>query len=340
MISSFEINNRRYLGNKFKLLPFIRRIVDEKCNNVVSVLDAFSGTGSVSFIFRDKQLVVNDIMYCNYLAALCWFSPQKVDMKKIIGILEYYNKVDTSREENYMWENFRDTYFGADVCRKIGFVREDIERMFANRELNDRERAIIITSVIYAMDRIAQTCGHYDAYRRASDSMSEFEMRYPNINYDNNPRNVCLNGNINSFASDITVDLAYLDPPYNSRQYSDAYHLLENVARWEKPMVKGVARKMDRSNLKSDYSTRKAPEAFNDLVDKLRARYILLSYNNMSTKGNGRSNAKLSDEIIINALLKRGEVEVFSEDYRVFCAGKSNIQDNKERLFLCKCTEE
>ena len=40
MLRTFEINNRRYLGNKFKLLPFIRRIVDEECNNVTSVLDA------------------------------------------------------------------------------------------------------------------------------------------------------------------------------------------------------------------------------------------------------------------------------------------------------------
>ena len=38
-----------------------------------------------------------------------------------------------------------------------------------------------------------------------------------------------------------------IDPPYNSRQYCDAYHLLENVARWEKPDVYGVAKKMDLS---------------------------------------------------------------------------------------------
>ena len=55
---------------------------------------------------------------------------------------------------------------------------------------------------------------------------------------------------INILVKNIECDLLYLDPPYNSRQYSDAYHLLENVARWEKPEVYGVARKMDRSSLK------------------------------------------------------------------------------------------
>lgn len=337
MLRTFEINNRRYLGNKFKLLPFIRRVVDEECNNVSSVLDAFSGTGSVSFAFRDKRLVVNDMMYCNYLVALCWFSPQAVDKRKIAELLEYYNSVDTSREENYMWENFRDTYFSADVCRRIGFVREDLEQRFNRNELNERERAIIVTSMIYAMDKIAQTCGHYDAYRQRQIRHDELELRYPVINYDNNPENVCLNGNINDLASDLYVDLVYLDPPYNSRQYSDAYHLLENVSMWKKPSVSGVARKMDRQGMKSDYSTRNAPKAFKDLVGKLNTRYILLSYNNMKEKGNDRSNAKLTDEDIIATLSERGEVEVFAENYRPFSAGKSDIKDNMERLFLCKC---
>ena len=38
---------------------------------------------------------------------------------------------------------------------------------------------------------------------------------------------------------DRNFDVIYIDPPYNSRQYCDAYHLLENVARWNKPEVFG-----------------------------------------------------------------------------------------------------
>ena len=97
MIRTFEINNRRYLGNKFKLIPFIRRVVDEECTDIHSVLDAFSGTGSVSFAFRDKRLLVNDMMYCNYLASLCWFSPQKINQRMLTELLEYYNTTDTSK---------------------------------------------------------------------------------------------------------------------------------------------------------------------------------------------------------------------------------------------------
>ena len=137
----------------------------------------------------------------------------------------------------------------------------------------------------------------------------------------------------------IEADLVYIDPPYNSRQYCDAYHLLENVARWEKPKVYGVARKMDRTALKSDYCTARAAEAFEDLVKHIHAKYILLSYNNMARKGNERSNAKISDEDILRILEKKGEVHVYSESYKAFTTGKSDIKENEERLFLCKCRD-
>lgn len=144
----------------------------------------------------------------------------------------------------------------------------------------------------------------------------------------------------NELAGRLDVDLVYIDPPYNSRQYCDAYHLLENVACWEKPQVFGVARKMDRSGLKSDYCTKRAARAFEELIRSVHARYILLSYNNMAEKGNGRSNAKISDEDILRILGKKGKVKVFSEDYKAFSTGKSDIQENQERLFLCECRED
>ena len=109
------------------------------------------------------------------------------------------------------------------------------------------------------------------------------------------------------------------------------------MARWEKPKVFGVARKMDRTALKSDYCTQKATNAFSNLIADIRAKYILLSYNNMENKGNDRSNAKLSDEDIFRILGNKGSVNVFEESYKAFTTGKSDRQDNAERLFLCKC---
>jgi len=141
----------------------------------------------------------------------------------------------------------------------------------------------------------------------------------------------------NELMTEIAADLVYIDPPYNSRQYCDAYHLLENVARWEKPEVFGIARKMDRMALKSVYCTRNATLAFEKLIDSIDAKYILLSYNNMAEKGNERSNAKISDDDIMRILQKKGTIKVFSENYKAFSTGKSDIRENQERLFLCTC---
>lgn len=79
----FNINNRRYLGNKYKLLDWIKLIVNEQCGDIESLFDVFSGTGSVASAFTDKRLVVNDMMYSNYMAALCWFCFMKVHIKSV-----------------------------------------------------------------------------------------------------------------------------------------------------------------------------------------------------------------------------------------------------------------
>ena len=152
--------------------------------------------------------------------------------------------------------------------------------------------------------------------------------------------NQIYNEDANKLVKKIEADLVYIDPPYNSRQYCDAYHLLENVASWKKPEVSGVAKKMNRDNLKSDYCTTKAPQALKNLIKDIKAKYILLSYNNMETKGNDRSNAKISDADILSILQEKGEVKIFSKKYKSFTTGKSNIQDNEERLFLCICKKE
>ena len=238
-----------------------------------------------------------------------------------------------------MSATFSNTFFSSEDCSKIGVVREDIEQQFKNGKINERERALLITSLLYAMDKIANTCGHYDAYRQGVEFDKHLELSYPNASNENRDDNFCYNEDINSVARKVEADIVYLDPPYNSRQYCDAYHLLENVARWEKPAVEGVARKMERKKLKSKYCTRAAAESFEDLVNNLNCRYILLSYNNMSKKGNVRSNAKISDEDILRILKAKGQVQVFSECYKAFTTGKSDIQDNVERLFLCICHE-
>lgn len=333
------INNRRYLGNKYKLLSAIRQIVDEHCENVRTFVDVFAGTGSVASAFADKKLILNDILYSNYICHIAWFSGEEYSEEKIADLIKGYNAIQVT-QENYMSETFAGTYFSAEDCREIGYIREDIERLYSGNEINARERALLITSLLYAMDKIANTVGHYDAYRKGVAAGSRLVMKLPTPPKCENNGNECYQKDANQLARQLPpVDVFFMDPPYNSRQYGDAYHLLENVAEWKKPKVVGVAKKMDRSAIKSDYCTKKAEDAFADLVSQIKARYIVLTYNNMAEQGNDRSNAKLSDEAILSALRSRGEVMIFNVEHKAFSAGKSNRDDNVERIFLCKCEE-
>lgn len=330
-----NISNRRYLGNKYKLLPFIREVVRNECADVHTFFDVFAGTGAVASAFTNCRLIVNDLMRSNYIASLAWFSSQRFSRDKVVKLITYFNSFDVSNQSNYVSENFANTYFSEYVCKKIGFIRETIENMLISGEVNQKEWAIIITSLFYSMDRIAATCGHYDSFIQGADLPNDIVLRMPLLDYPLAENNVCLNADANAIAADFNCDIAYLDPPYNSRQYCDAYHLLENIALWEKPKVYGVARKMDRSTMKSLYCRTTASQQLEQLVSNLNARYILLSYNNNGNKLQIRSNAKISDEDIIRILSARGEVRVFTKDYRPFSAGKGENVGNQERLFLC-----
>lgn len=329
-----KINNRRYLGNKYRLLPFINETISRECGEFGSFADIFAGTGAVASAYTNKKLITNDILYSNYICHVAWFLPQEFDEKKIADYVEYFNS-EIPYEDNYMTENFSDTYFSREVCSKIGFVREFIENEFLAKKINFKERAILITSLLYGLDKIAATCGHYDAYRKNAELPQNFSLQI--LEPEKKLRqNECYNDDANILVKKIFADIVYIDPPYNSRQYCDAYHLLENIARWEKLPVFGVAKKMDRENLKSKYCTNEASDAFSDLIKNINARFIVVSYNNMARKGNDRSNARISDDEILAILNKKGKVKIFSQKLKAFTTGKSDRQDNEERLFVCE----
>ena len=129
------------------------------------------------------------------------------------------------------------------------------------------------------MDKVANTVGHYDAFRRNLDTVMPIKLLVPNIHIENNERNVIFNEDANNLVKKISCDILYLVPPYNSRQYSNAYHLLENIVEWKKPEVFGIARKMNRNHIKSKYCLKDAVKSFEELISNADAKHILLSYN-------------------------------------------------------------
>lgn len=332
-----SISQRRYLGSKTKLLNFIDDILIKEKATYSTLADIFAGTGVVADYFSSKSdVILNDILESNYLSYLAFFGKQKIRLSVLFEIMFGYNSVKVEKiSDNYFSKNFANTYFDLDNCKIIGFVRSDIEKLYKNKKINERERAYLITSLIYALDRIANTVGHYDAYRKVEIHQKRIELLPLKINSGKRKTSVFKN-DANQLVRKIEADIVYIDPPYNSRQYSDAYHLLENIARWKQEKVFGVAKKINRDHLKSHYSLKSAGAAFSDLIDNIKAKYILVSYNDMGTNGNARSQSRISDSELISALERRGSVKIYERGFNQFTTGASTKNDLKERVFFCK----
>ncbi len=335
-MEKFKIYNRRYLGSKYKLLEFIEKIIKENTKNSKIFLDLFAGTGVVADYFNKKyDVVLNDLLRCNYFSYECFFSNLEYNEKKITEIINKYNKKNV-KKENYYSKNFKNTYLSEKNLKKVGFIRDNIDDLFEKKEINEREKAILITSLIYAIDKIANTVGHYDAYRKNGDLEKKLILKFPQIEdkYNNNNNIFCEDAN--ELVKEFKADIVYIDPPYNSRQYSDAYHFLENIATNNKPEVFGVAKKMDRTHIKSKYCLSNAKQTLEELIENIEAKYILFSYNNTQQKANSRSNARINDNEILEILKSKGEVTVFEKDFNPFTVGKTNIENHTERIFFCK----
>lgn len=334
---TIAINQRRYLGSKTKLLGFIDDILQAENIEFETFADIFAGTGTVANHFYDSsKIIVNDILASNNYIYQAFFGKDKIRESKLKERLNLYNTLDIKKyDENYFSNNFSNTYFDAVNTKKIGIIRDDIEKLFQGKIINQREKSYLCTSLIYALDKIANTVGHYDAYRKIDIPDKKLFLLPLDIKNSKYSAEI-YKDDANELVKRIKADVVYIDPPYNSRQYSDTYHLLENIATWKKEKVFGVAKKINRSHIKSKYNIKSAGVAFCDLIDNLDAKYILVSYNDMGSSGNARSQSRISDHEILSALKRKGEVRIFETDFKQFTTGKSRKDDLKERIFLCK----
>lgn len=332
-LNRFSIQNRRFLGNKYKLLNFIEKIVNRECEGYKTFCDIFAGTGVVGARFNknDVKIISNDLLYSNYIALKAFLGIRKIDTESIKEKISYLNS-KTTKEENYFSINFGNTYFTIENARKIGLIREEIDKIADS----DDEKAILITSLIYATDKVANTVGHYDAFRGKLDALKNIQLSMPIIPMEDNKENKIYNKDANTLIKEIECDVLYMDPPYNSRQYGDAYHLLENLAVWNKPEVVGKAKKMNRSHIKSKYCLKAASEAFRELIGDAKCKHILVSYNNTGASKDGRSNARITDKEMVEILESKGKVKVFKEAYKAFTTGRSTSNNHEERIFYCK----
>ena len=335
----FDIQNRRYIGNKFKLMTWISELIDNNCDRCHSFFDVFAGTGSVTdYVFNKyDRLIINDFLYSNNIIYNAFFLNETYDIDLINKIKEKYQKLDVKKiKDNYVSINFGNKFFNYSDSLKIGYIREDIEKLKKSKKINYKEYSILVASLLYSLDRIANTIGHYDAYRKIKEIKSSFvfELIKPKENSKKKVIEIYREDS-NDLVKRVKCDIAYIDPPYNSRQYSRFYHVLENITEWKKPELFGTALKPKEENM-SDYCKVTAPIAFNDLIQSLDAKYIVVSYNNTYDSKSNSSKNKITLEEIKTILSNKGETKVFEKKYKAFDAGKTDLNNHKEFIFITK----
>lgn len=331
----FNIWNRRYTGSKYKLSSWISELIEENCNGS-SFCDIFAGTGIVSYTMLDKmeKIYINDFLYSNEIIYKAFFENTSYDKKLISEYCSRFQSLSADNiDENYISFNLGGKFFSHTDAKLIGHIREAIEA--DKKKLSDKEFAILLASLLYSADRSANTVGHYDAYIKGHviSNTFTFDLITP---YKAQKSQIFISrADANEFAKNLKCDIVYIDPPYNSRQYSRFYHVLENITCWKKPELHGVALKPDPENM-SDYCRNKAKIVFKELIDSLDCKYIVVSYNNTYESKSSSSKNKMTLEDIEAALSTRGEVQRFETSHNFFNAGKTDFNDHKELIFIVK----
>jgi adenine-specific DNA methylase/DNA modification methylase len=351
-----EPQNRKYLGSKYRLIEFLTDTILSRVDRIDVFADLFAGTGVVGCAFRAhaSKILANDLLYSNYVVnrAFLTSTEDNVDLDRVAELIGELNR--SAPVNGYAHENYSCTYFTEENAARIDGIREAIETLAARERCSRQERLILLASLLFAVDKAANTVGQYDAFLKHIEANNHeggqdgeyfgsadrhlidgnvykpLRLRVPKIELDGNASNEVFNQDANRLIRQLEAEVLYLDPPYNTRQYVDCYHVLENILRWDKPPLEGKTRKFQRDHLKSRYSRKnQAAAALQELIREARTAHIFLSYNNEGI---------IPETTIREILGRRGAVEVFSRDYSVFGngAGSARKRTLVERIYYCR----
>ena len=334
----FSLESRRYIGCKTKLVDWIFSLIDEQTHDVHSFCDIFAGTGVVAHraLQTYERVVVNDFLHSNNVMYRAFFAPGEWSEERVQTIINEFNDINPAKiGENYFSKNFGGKYFYHDTAKIVGYIRGRLQSL--QKDLTDKEYAVLMASLIYSIDRHANTLGHFDAYHHKAPAVHQFQMRMIEVESYNGVE--IHQEDANQLARNINVDLTYLDPPYNSRQYSRFYHVYENLVQWKKPQLYGTALKPKEENM-SDYCRNAAFTAFTDLVSHINSRYLVVSYNNTYHSKSSSSENKIKLEQLEEVLNKCGNTQVFNHEFKAFNSGKTEFDDHREYLFITEVDNE
>ena len=221
-------------------------------------------------------------------------------------------------------------FFTEDNGVKIDGIRKNIEILYEKDDIEESEYFYLIASLLESVTKISNTSGTYEAFFKFWDSRAEknFLIEPLELNcVEQLNENTILCEDVNKLVREISGDIAYIDPPYTVTQYVSAYHMLETIARYDSPAIKGVGGKRGREGKNSLYAQRtQAKRIFEDLFRQIQFEHILISYSNQGLVP--------LDELVDLAKLFAvdGKVQINHFDYREYQNHRSSNKRNGKKL--------
>lgn len=350
-----------YIGSKLSLLPFIDKsinaVISENKKKCYIFCDLFAGTGIVGRHFKKKgfSIIANDIQYYSYV-----LNKHYIENHEYLSFDNLNNEIEGLEEDNiklkyfkvceyldsipykkgFIYNNYslggtvdqeyQRIYFSDENALKCDSIRMKIEKWLRTKKINYKEYYFLLSCLLENVDKYANTASVYGAFLKTiKKSALKLFPYYPVEFLINDIEHNVYNEDANKIIGDIETDILYIDPPYNKRQYSDNYHILETIAKYDNPEINGKTG-LRNDRIKSLYCNKNyVYEVFEDLIKRAKAKYIFLSYNNEGL---------LSLEDIKNIMSKKGKYGVFMQEYNRFKADskRNNIASSTfEYLHYC-----
>lgn len=275
----------RYIGNKTKLLGFIRRVLRARGIHAGTAVDPFSGTASVARELKRLgfSVIASDIMeYAHVLAKA--HVEAVAEPSQLHARIRELNRLAAAPD--FITANFcaPRMYFTAENAARIDAIRIELEKWRTTAAIADPMYFILLAALLEASDRVANTTGVYAAFVKSwqPNALRPIELR---------PMRIISGNGCHAHRKDALAlvseldpfDLLYLDPPYNGRQYAGYYHLPELIAvGWfdQLPALRGKTGLLPDRDKRTDWSRRKkCEEALEALLANARCKHIVMSYN-------------------------------------------------------------
>ncbi|HLA27830.1 MAG TPA: DNA adenine methylase [Syntrophales bacterium] len=326
----------KYTGSKLKLLPCILMLA--KKVNAKTVIDGFSGTTRVSQAFAKSgyQVICNDLAVWSEVFGICYLlnNKKQTAYSNLINHLNSVQPIDGWFTENYGGLPNGGCAVHADGLkkpwqihntRKLDAIREEIEVL----SLSKVEKAVALTSLILALDHVDNTIGHFVSYLQdwSPRSYNDLILKVPSVFVNNEVHQVFRN-DIFDILKNVTVDLAYFDPPYGSNnekmppsrvRYASYYHLWTTICLYDNPKIFGKAKRRDDTSdtvsasvfeefRRNESGRLIVAEAIERLIQCTNARWIILSYS---------SGGRATTEELNQVLREHGSIiEIIEVDYK------------------------